>query len=131
MYLAYWWIMPTIGVAKKTICGESNRSPAEPGALAPLMDKRRPQLAPGLAQHKAWLGVYRYRPSGQLDSALAMGATLRWLSSAQTSSSWADAVAIGTSGVCALLWQISLIQVNYGPFITRITSLNPINTVDD
>lgn len=44
--------VPTIGVAKKRLCGKFEPLSAEPGALAPLMDKRR-AVSLGLAQQSA------------------------------------------------------------------------------
>lgn len=44
--------VPTIGVAKKRLCGKFEPLSSEPGALAPLMDKGE-QLGLGLAQQSA------------------------------------------------------------------------------
>ncbi len=119
--------VPTIGVAKKRLCGKFEPLSSEPGALAPLMDKGE-QLA------WVWRSKARCNPlfiaTGHrvsVDSALAwvqrcmkgyrlagVGTTLHERLSSAGANALGGRGGLGTSGVRALYSKSALIQVNCG-----------------
>lgn len=106
--------VPTIGVAKKRLCGKFEPLSSEPGALAPLMDKGE-QLA------RVWRSKARCNPlfiatlpSGQRRQRAGVGTTLHERLSSAGANALGGRGGLGTSGVRALYSKSALIQVNCG-----------------
>jgi len=99
--------VPTIGVAKKRLCGKFEPLSSEPGALAPLMDKGE-QLA------WVWRSKARCNPSGQRGQRAGVGTTLHERLSSAGANALGGRGGLGTSGVRALYSKSALIQVNCG-----------------
>ena len=105
--------VPTIGVAKKRLCGKFEPLSSEPGALAPLMDKGE-QLAWVWRSKARCNPLYRYRPSGQRGQRAGVGTTLHERLSSAGANALGGRGGLGTSGVRALYSKSALIQVNCG-----------------